>query len=66
MVLVVKIHAQFRDTIINSALKYAVRCEVLYKNVVTYVVKRKMKKFEIDPFSVEELRRFLKVTKNEE
>ena len=53
-------------TIINSALKHAVRCDVLTRNVATYVVKRKMKKFEIDPFSIEELKRFLEVTKEDE
>jgi len=53
-------------TIINSALKHAVRCEILNKNVATYVVKRKMKKFEIDPFSVDELRSFLDVARDEE
>jgi len=53
-------------TIINSSLKHAVRCEILNKNVATYVVKRKMKKFEVDPFSIGELRRFLEVTEDEE
>jgi len=53
-------------TIVNSSLKHAVRCEVINKNVATYAIKRKMRKFEIDPFSVEELKEFLAVTKDEE
>lgn len=52
-------------TIVNSSLKHAVRCEVINKNVATFVVKRKMRKFEIDPYSSEELKEFLTLTKDE-
>lgn len=53
-------------TIINSSLKHAVRCEILTKNVATFAIKRKIRRFEIEPYSVDELKKFLSVTKNEE
>jgi integrase len=53
-------------TIINSSLKHAVRCEVLTKNVAMYAIKRKMRKFEIEPYSLDELKEFIMVTKDED
>ena len=53
-------------TIINSALKHAVRCEVISKNVAQYVVKRKMKKHQIDPYTPEELKTFIELIRDEE
>lgn len=53
-------------TIINSALKHAVRCEVITKNVAQYVIKRKMKKHQIDPYTPEELKKFINLIKDED
>jgi len=53
-------------TIISSSLKHAVRCEILTKNVASYAIKRKMRRFEIEPYSLDELKKFLSVTKDEE